>query len=279
MTSRGRGWLFAAAACLALALAQPAAAKGSASKRLRVVSFNTAMGVVVKLRSEQGLRALFEDEPALRRAQVLSLQEVCLNDRRQLALYLSVIESMHGVQYHYADYASDKLGQTCDKGQAIVSSYPIVGAGTLKLVTVGAARSALWADLAIEGPGYSRIRIYDVHLSNREKSNYVPVRRRAEQAEKLLEHALAFMRQYPRVPVIVSGDFNTLGTLSEPAVHEPVVERFQEYFQASRPGYTSTFLVPYQLDWIFYAGLTLAWSGTAPVRYSDHVPVVADFRL
>lgn len=279
MTSPGRGWLFVAAACAALALTQPAAAKTSTSKRLRLVSFNTAMGVVVKLRSEQGLRALFESEPALRHAQILSLQEVCLNDRRQLALYLSVIERMHGVQYHYADYASDKLGQACDKGQAIVSAYPIVGAGTLKLVTVGAARSALWADLAIAGPGYDRIRVYDVHLSNRDKSNYVPVRRRAEQAEKLLEHALAFMRQYPRVPVIVSGDFNTMGTLSEPAAHEPVVERFQEYFQASRPGYTSTFLVPYQLDWIFYAGLTLAWSGTAPVRYSDHVPVVADFRL
>jgi len=279
MTSRRGGWFVAVAACTALLLTQPAAAKGSAPKRLRVVSFNTAMGVVVRLRSEHGLRALFEEEPALRRAQVLSLQEVCLNDRRQLALYLSVIEGMHGVQYHYADYASTKLGQACDKGQAIVSSYPIVGAGTLKLTTVGAARSALWADLAIEGPGYERIRVYDVHLSNREKSNYVPVRRRAEQAEKLLEHALAFMRQEPRVPVIVAGDFNTLGTLSEPAVHEPVVERFQEYFQASRPGYTSTFLVPYQLDWIFYAGLSLAWSGTAPVRYSDHVPVVADFRL
>src|SRR5262245_13764163 len=113
MTSRRRGWLLAAAACAALLLPRPADAKGSATKRLRVVSFNTAMGVVVKLRSEQGLRALFEDEPALRRAQVLSLQEVCLNDRRQLALYLSVIESMHGVQYHYADYASTKHDQAC----------------------------------------------------------------------------------------------------------------------------------------------------------------------
>lgn len=278
MTSRGRGWQVAVA-CVALLLAAPAAAQGSSPKRLRVVSFNTAMGVVVKLRSEQGLRALFEEEPALRRAEVLSLQEVCLNDRRQLGLYLSVIEGMHGVQYHYADYASTKHDQACDKGQAIVSSLPIVGAGTLRLTTVGAARVALWVDLAVRGPGYDRIRVYDVHLSNREKSNYVPVQRRAEQAEKLLEHALDFMRQAPRVPVIVSGDFNTMGTLSEPAVREPVIERFQRYFQASRPDYTSTFLVPYQLDWIFYSGLTLAWSGTVSVRYSDHVPVVADFRL
>jgi len=279
MTSRSRGWLFLAAASAALVLSRPADARHAPAKTLRLVSFNTAMGVVVKLRSEQGLRAIFEAEPALRRAQVLSLQEVCLNDRSQLALYLSLIEGMHGVQYHYADYASTKLGDACDKGQAIVSSYPIVGAGTLRLTTVGAARSALWVDLAVQGPGYDRIRVYDVHLSNREKSNYVPVQRRAEQAEMLLEHALAFMHREPRVPVIVSGDFNTMGTLSEPAEREPVVLRFQRYFQASRPDYTSTFLVPYQLDWIFYAGLTLAWSGTAPVRYSDHRPVVADFRL
>lgn len=266
-------WLLLAASAL-LSLTRIAHAGA-----LRVVSFNTGMGVVVKLRSEEGLRQLFQDEPALRGLHVLSLQELCLNDRRQLGLYLEVMQATHGAQYHYADYASDKLGEACDKGQAIVSSYPILGAGTLKLTTVGAARSALWADLALWGPGYDRIRVYDLHLSNREKSNYVPVLRRAEQAEKVLEHALAFMRLRPRVPVIVTGDFNTLGTLSEPAAREVVVQRFQQYFQLSQPSFSSTFLVPYQLDWIFYAGVTLAWSGSVSTLYSDHVPVVADFRL
>jgi len=202
-----------------------------------------------------------------------------LNDRRQLGLYLEVMQAAHRVQYHYADYASDKLGDTCDKGQAIVSSYPIVGAGTLRLTTVGAARSALWADLGVGGPGYDRVRVYGLHLSNREKGNYVPVLRRAAQAEKVLEHALVFMRRHPRVPVIMTGDFNTLGTLSEPAAREVVVQRFLQYFQSSQPSFRSTFLVPYQLDWIFYAGVVLAWSGSVSALYSDHVPVVADFRL
>lgn len=268
------GWLLLAAAFALLSLTRVAQAGA-----LRVVSFNTGMGVVVKLRSQEGLKQLFEDEPALRGLHVLSLQEVCLNDRRQLALYLEVMQAMHRAQYHYADYASDKLGQACDKGQAIVSSYPIVGAGTIKLTTVGAARSALWADLGLRGPGYDRIRVYGLHLSNRERANYVPVLRRAEQAEKVLEHALAFMRRHPRVPVIMTGDFNTLGTLSEPATREIVVQRFQQYFQSSQPSFSSTFLVPYQLDWIFYAGVTLAWSGSVSTLYSDHVPVVADFRL
>jgi len=280
------GWLLAAFGS-ALLLAPTLRAETPHAPTLRVVSFNTAMGAIVKLRSERGLRELFEDEPALRQADVLSLQEVCLNQRRQLGLYLSMMQRMHGAQYHYADYASAKRGEPCDKGQAIVSSYPIVGAGTLKLTSVGAARSAVWADLdlALEreagtrGPGYDRVRIYSLHLSNRDHQNYVPVVRRSEQAEAVLEHALAFMRRHPRVPVIVSGDFNTLGTLSEPAEREPVVESFQQYFQASLPGYTSTFLVPYQLDWIFYSGLVLAWSGTVSMHYSDHLPVVADFKL
>ena len=280
----GVGWVLVACGC-ALLSTSTLRAETLHARTLRVVSFNTAMGAVVKLRSERGLRELFEDEPALRQTDVLSLQEVCLNQRRQLGFYLGVMQSMHGTQYHYADYASQKRGEPCDKGQAIVSSYPIVGAGTLKLTTVGAARSAVWADLALDreagarGPGYDRVRIYSLHLSNRDHKNYVPVVRRAEQAEALLEHALAFMRRHPRVPVIVSGDFNTLGTLSEPAQREPVVESFQQYFQASLPGYTSTFLIPYQLDWIFYSGLVLAWSGTVSMHYSDHAPVVADFKL
>lgn len=268
------GWLLPAAVVALLSVSNLARARV-----LRVVSFNTAMGVVVKLRSEAGLKRLFEDEPALRGVHVLSLQELCLNDRRQLGLYLEVMQTAHRRQYHYADYASENLGQTCDKGQAIVSSYPIVSAGTIRLTTVGAARSALWVDLEIRGPGYDRVRVYDLHLSNRERANYVPVLRRAQQAEKVLEHTLSFMRQHPRVPVIMTGDFNTLGTLSEPAARELVVQRFQQYFQLSQPSFRSTFLVPYQLDWIFYTGVTLAWSGSVFALYSDHVPVVADFRL
>jgi len=210
---------------------------------------------------------------------VLSLQEVCLNDRRQLAFYLRLMQHAHGVQYHYADYASKNLGQTCDKGQAIVSAFPIVAAGTLQLRTVGAARSALWVDLRVQGPGYERIRVYSLHLSNREHRNFVPVVRRAEQADQVIEHALAFTRRHPEVPVIVSGDFNTMGTLSEPADRELVVQRFQQYFQASQASFAATFLVPYQLDWIFYSGLTLEWSGSVRALVSDHYPVVADFRL
>jgi len=272
-------WLVLALSALGFAQATPASASPPTSARLRVVSFNTAMGLGVKLRSERSLAEFFEHEPGLRGAHVLSLQEVCLNDRRQLAWYLRVMQRAHGVWYHYADYASTHRGEACDKGQAIVSAFPIVAAGTLQLRTVGAARSAVWVDLAVQGPGYERIRVYGLHLSNRAGKNFVPVIRRAEQADQVLEHALLFTRRHPEVPVIVSGDFNTIGTLSEPADREPVVQRFQQYFQASQASYAATFVVPYQLDWIFYAGLTLTWSGSVRSAFSDHYPVAADFRL
>src|SRR6188508_182012 len=112
---------------------RPAEAQRPAAGRLRVVTFNTAMGLGAKLRSERGIVEFFEHEPALSGAHVLSLQEVCLNDRRQLASYLRVMQHAHHVQYHYADYASKRRGERCDKGQAIVSAFPIVAAGTLQL--------------------------------------------------------------------------------------------------------------------------------------------------
>lgn len=236
------------------------------------------MGLGAKFRSVEAVKAVFETE-GLRGAHVLSLQEVCLNRREQLSLYLQVMQAFHGVQYHYADYASSKLGDSCDKGQAIVSAYPVIAAGTLQLPRVGADRSAIWVDLRVEGPGYERLRIYNLHLSNRDKSNYVPVAQRVQQANPVLDHALAFMRAEPAAPVVVAGDFNSLGALTESWQREPVLERFGLYFHASEVSFSSTFLFPYQLDWIFYSNLKLIRNRVVFAAISDHFPVVADFDL
>ena len=236
------------------------------------------MGLGTKLRSADAVKELFAAE-GLREAHVLALQEVCLNQPAQLALYLEVVQAAHGVQYHYSDYASSNLGQRCDKGQAIVSAYPVVGAGTLQLPSVGAHRVAIWVDLGVEGPGYDRLRIYNLHLSNREKGNYVPVTQRLHQATPVLDHALEFMRAEPAGPIVVAGDFNALGTLTEPWQREPVLDRFTQYFNASEVSFSSTFLILYQLDWIFYTNLKLVGNRVVVAAFSDHFPVVADFEL
>ncbi len=245
---------------------------------LRVVTFNTAMGIVTGVRAPALRRMLLED-PRLRGADVFSLQEVCLNDRTQLALYLEVMQRARGAQYHYSDYASDHLGQPCDKGQAIVSALPISNAGTLHLPTVGADRVAVWVDLAVDGPGYERMRVYSLHLSNRRSRDYVPTAERADQAGPIIEDALAFMSDHPGAPVVVAGDFNTLSALTDPWRREPVIRRFYEYFQASQTSFVPTFLLPYQLDWIFYANLTVSSSRVVRGLFSDHYPLTADFNF
>jgi endonuclease/exonuclease/phosphatase family metal-dependent hydrolase len=250
----------------------------AAAAELRVVSFNTAMGLGAKLRSVAAVRELFATN-GLSKAHVLSLQEICLNRPEQLALYLQVMQASHRVQYHYSDYASPKLGQGCDKGQAIISAYPMIEAGTLQLPRVGADRTAVWVDLRVEGPGYDRLRIYNLHLSNREKSNYVPMAQRVRQAAPVLDHALEFMRAEPAGPIVVTGDFNSLGALTDSWQREPVLERFALYFQASEASFSSTFLFPYQLDWIFYSNLKLIGNRVVFAALSDHFPVVADFEL
>lgn len=242
---------------------------------LRVVTFNTAMG----LRSAERAQELFRDEPSLRHAHILSLQELCLNEPQQLSAYLSVVQGSHGRQYHYTDYASRSRGKKCDTGQAIVSAYPIRNAGTLRLPSVGADRVAVWVDIGVEGPGYRQLRVYNLHLSNRKGSNYVPVFERARQAEPVIEHALSFMREHPRAPILVTGDFNALGHLSDPSEREAVIELFQRYFQASERSFSSTFVVPYQLDWVFYVNLELLGAGSSFNWLSDHHATVADFRL
>lgn len=244
---------------------------------LRVVSFNAAMGLGMKLRSTASFERLFTAHPRLRGATVLALQELCLNRRAQLGRFLDIMNVAHGAHYHYSDYASTRLGEACDKGQAIVSALPIVRAGTLRLVRVGAARVAVWVDLAIDGPGFDRLRVYNLHLSNREHFNYAPLERRSQQADLVLESALGFLREYPGAPIVLAGDFNALGTLVEPSLREPVIQRFLEYFQASQPDFDATFVLPYQLDWVFSANLKVVQSSAIDAWYSDHLPLVADF--
>jgi endonuclease/exonuclease/phosphatase family metal-dependent hydrolase len=258
--------------CFGLLFAAPVRASD-----LRVVTFNTAMGVVAELRGKSGLRELFREHERLRRAQVLALQEVCLNQTEQLSLYLEIVKQAFGAQYHYSDYASTKHGQRCDKGQAIVSSLPITNAGTLQLPILGADRAAVWADLSVSGPGFDRVRVYSLHLSNRRGRNFVPAKARALQLKPVVEHALQLMSRAPGVPIVVAGDFNTLGHLTDPWQREPALLRMFEYFQASERSFNQTFLLPYQLDWIFYTNLRLVRGKVVGALYSDHFPVVADF--
>jgi endonuclease/exonuclease/phosphatase (EEP) superfamily protein YafD len=48
-------------------------------------------------------------------------------------------------------------------------------------------------------------------------------------------------------------------------------------FRSALGGFSPTMLLPYQVDWIFYAGLRLRRGKVSHVLFSDHFPVAADF--
>jgi len=261
------------AVCLVSACALLAAPAVAAN--LRVVTFNAGMGKVLSLRSGGTLKDTFREDARLGGAHVFALQELCLNERESLRTFLYLMRSSHGIQYHFADYAGRK--DACGKGQAIVSAYPIVDAGTLELPRVGARRVAIWVDLGVEGPDYDRLRIYNVHFSNRERWDFAPLQGRLRQAREVVKHAGVFRTEFARAPVIVAGDFNSLGSLYDLGREEPAIDVLKEQFRSATEGFAPTMLLPYKVDWIFYAGLRYRRSKVAHVFFSDHFPVVADF--
>ena len=153
---------------------------------LRVVTFNAGLDRVLSLRSWSTVEDTFTRDARLGRAHLLALQEICLNQRTSLARFLQVMRFNHGVQYHFADYSNRRNG-SCGKGQAIVSAYPIVAAGTLVLPRVGAHHAAIWADLRVEGPSYRRLRVYNVHLSNRQGWDLTPLEGRQRQVKAVMQ--------------------------------------------------------------------------------------------
>lgn len=253
-----------------------AASQTASAANLRVVTFNVGMERVMDWRSRSTVQGVFSADPRVGRAHVLALQELCLNQPGALATFIELMRENHGVQYHFASYAASR-GSACGKGQAVVSSYPIIDAGTLVLPRVGARRVAIWVDLRVEGPSYRRLRIYNVHFSNRAGWDLTPIEGRRRQACVVLQHAAQFRRRFEGAPIVVLGDFNSLGRLYDPATEEPAIDDLSRDFRATVDGFAPTMLLPYKVDWIFYSGLHLRRSKVAHVFFSDHFPVAADF--
>jgi endonuclease/exonuclease/phosphatase family metal-dependent hydrolase len=153
--------------------------------------------------------------------------------------------------------------------------------GVLPLPRVGANRVAIWADLAIAGLGGGRgdlVRVYDLHLSNRDGRNHWPLQGRLGQMRVVLDHAAALEQQSPGAPVILLGDFNVIGHPFWPRGPEPAVREIWRDFTPALPGYRPTMLVPHMVDHIFYRHLHLVAARVLYLPFSDHFPVAASFR-
>jgi endonuclease/exonuclease/phosphatase family metal-dependent hydrolase len=152
--------------------------------------------------------------------------------------------------------------------------------GVLTLPRVGARRAAIWADLAIAGLGGGRgdlVRVYNLHLSNREGRNHWPLQGRLRQIRVVLDHAAALEHESPGAPVIVLGDFNVTGHPFSPRGREPVLREILRDFAPAMPGYRPTMLFPHMVDHIFYRHLRLHTARVLYLPFSDHFPVAARF--
>jgi endonuclease/exonuclease/phosphatase family metal-dependent hydrolase len=261
--------------CLAAALVFGRTTPARATE-VRVVTFNVAMGLAFGKTFAGLIRSTFANNDHLRRFDVIGLQEACANDRAAIELFRGVMKRAHGRVYEHLVLADPKSRESCRKAQVILSRYPIVRAGGLRLPKVGAHRSAAWVDLRI---GTETLRVYNLHLSNRHGGDFAPEGGRWKQGRIVLDHWLETKRRDPRARGIVLGDFNSMGDLYRPARRELTLAMYSRHMTPNLRRFIPTMLLPYATDWLFSSGLTLRRSYVVPTVYSDHFVVVADYAL
>jgi endonuclease/exonuclease/phosphatase family metal-dependent hydrolase len=155
---------------------------------IRVVTFNVQFG----MRVDEAV-ALLREEPELRTADIVFLQEMDAPGTRRIAEALS----LHWVFYPAVIHS--RTGR--DFGNAILSRWPIVEDHKIILPHLErfrrSQRTATEATIEIDG---RRIRLYSVHLA---LPLHVTPKGRQQQAQRILEDAL----RSPD-PAIIAGDIN-----------------------------------------------------------------------
>jgi endonuclease/exonuclease/phosphatase family metal-dependent hydrolase len=220
---------------------------------LRLVTFNIQFALHV----ERAI-GLLDSTPALRAADIITLQEMDVGGTRRIASAL-------GMSYvYYPATVHPKTGR--DFGNAILSRWPIVA--DQKIILPHLARfekTERIATAAIVRVGDQSVRVYSVHLATRLG---LGPRARRDQADAVLADAVG----YPFV--IIAGDMNGRGIGNEfraagyrwATEHNPATDHFFRY------------------DHIFLKGLALATDTSTGVVQdnrgaSDHRPVWAVVRL
>jgi endonuclease/exonuclease/phosphatase family metal-dependent hydrolase len=223
------------ACCLLIHL--PAAAV----QPVRVAAWNLGDLGVAGTEKAQRAVAVFDGE-----ADVIALQE-CPDPLRPLTTDAGV--EWRGV-YEYSN--------------AILSRWPIVQHG-LVAANPAWARDLPWAD--IQPPSGPAFRIYSVHLTFNRNGNPFLGAARAAEIRRILIHAGSFAG-----PVILAGDFNTVGWIlggqdSEPAIELLEASGYADAFHAVG-GRTQALLG--RLDWIYTRGFAASDPVLGGYDGSDH---------
>ena len=232
-----------AACCLLIPLstAERTVAAEPGSPTVRVATWNIGDLSLVAQQKAQRALALFADT-----ADVIALQE-CPDPGQPLTTDAGI--EWHGV-YEYSN--------------AILSRWPIIQSG-LVAANPAWARDLPWAD--IRPPTGPAFRIYSVHLTFNRKGNPFLRAARAVEIRRILIHARGFAG-----PVVLAGDFNTIGWILGGQASEPAIEllRASGYVDAFSAvgGRTQAFLG--RLDWIYTRGFVAANQLLGDYDGSDH---------
>jgi endonuclease/exonuclease/phosphatase family metal-dependent hydrolase len=232
---------------------------------LGVVSWNIHLG-----KRYAAVDRAFSYHAGLAGAAVVALQEVGRSRRRSAPSQARGLAIKHGLNYVYA--GAHRCGLGIERGQAILSPYPIERAWRISLPVIRHHRIALAADIRA---GDELLRVVNVHLENR--SSVSPFIRRQRGAQ--LAHVLASLRDEPPARTVLMGDFNTLGFIVDRGRSEilPALLAAEGYIDA-HAGLDTVTHRPFrwQLDWIFSKDLPPLDAAVINTgKASDHLPLWA----
>ncbi len=235
---------FLAASCyllIALSAATRTAAAEPGALAVRVATWNVGdLSLTAGGKAQRALE-LFADT-----ADVIALQE-CPDPDQPLSTDTGI--GWHGV-FEYSN--------------AILSRWPIIQSG-LVAANPAWARDLPWAD--VQPPASPVFRIYSVHLTFRRGADPFLRAARAVEIRRILIHARGFAG-----PVILAGDFNTVGWILGGQASEPAIKllRSSGYADAFSAVGGRTQAVLGRLDWIFTRGFAAADQLIGKYDGSDH---------
>ncbi|WP_422080735.1 endonuclease/exonuclease/phosphatase family protein [Ulvibacterium sp.] len=206
-------------------------------------------------------------------ADIINLQEFAHIDYGALKKYT----------YRYVNFdIKDEEGRVY---QAIFSKYPIIAKGSLDFPE--SRNNAIYADIVISS---DTLRVYNVHLQSLSFRLGSVKREEPQRLYKRLGKALAKQEDQAKILVdhfkdvkhrkIISGDFNNT---QFSRIYHTLKGDFKDTFQEKGFGLGSTYnlrFLPFRIDFILVdPSFDVTAHKNYDVRLSDHLPVMASFRL
>lgn len=194
-------------------------------------------------------------------------------------------ENTLGRWYPYSYVNLNSLSEEGHVNQAIYSKYPIISKGSLDFPE--SWNNAIYADIVIAS---DTLRVYNVHLQSLSFRLGSVKREEPQRLYKRLGRALAQQEDQARMLVshmngtrhkkIISGDFNNTQFSH---IYRTLKGDFKDTFQEKGIGLGSTYnlrFLPFRIDFILVdPSFEVTGHKNYDVQLSDHLPVMASFRL